>query len=127
MINKKSNIVISIPLVWSIRNFILSGVIEKLEHHYNIFYFIPENVKEILTHYNISEEKIIPIPSIELGKISKILFAIQNAIFQNKYNINSYSIFNRSNVKQSKNLKSKLFSIAVIFFSFPIFKSIQII
>ena len=92
--NKKSNIVISIPLVWSIRNFILSGIIEKLEPHYNIYYFIPENVKEILTHYNICEEKIIPVPALEVGKMSKILFSIQSAIFQNKYIfIPRYSFF----------------------------------
>ena len=122
--NKKSNIVISIPLVWSIRNFILSGIIEKLEPHYNIYYFIPENVKEILTHYNICEEKIIPVPALEVGKMSKILFSIQSAIFQNKYKISSYNVFNSGYKKKSKSLKSKLFSFLVIVFSFHFLKKI---
>ena len=124
MTNKKPNIVISIPLVWSIRNFILSGVINKLENHYNIYYFIPEDVKEILSYYNISEEKIISVPPIELTKMSQRLFSIQRVIFQNKYNISTYGVFNRFNKKRSRSLKSKLFSFAVIFFSFYFFKNI---
>ena len=118
--NKKPNIIITVPLVWSVRNFILSGIKEDLENYYNIYYFIPANVKEVLLKYNISSEKIFPSTNFERSKTSKILFSIQRSVFQNIFKISSYNIFNKSQNKKS--IKSKLFYFLVLLFSIKVFK-----
>jgi len=125
LINKKPNIIISVPLVWSVRNFILSGIKDDLENYYNIYYFIPANVEEVLLRYNISSEKIFSTPDINRSKISKILYSMQKAVFQNIFKISTYSIFNKpqfAQYKKSKNFKLKLYYFLVALFSIKIFK-----
>jgi hypothetical protein len=51
MVKPKPNIVISLPLVWSIRNFLLSGVADSLAAKYNIYYAVDDNNKKILLEY----------------------------------------------------------------------------
>jgi len=51
MTDPKPNIVISLPLVWSIRNLIVSGITEKLSLKYNIFFAVDESNRSFLQAY----------------------------------------------------------------------------
>lgn len=71
-------IIISLPLVWSVRNFILSGVTEELSKRYEIFYAVECSARPMLTAYNIPDEKII---EIKKGKKFRVLSEILRTAF----------------------------------------------
>jgi hypothetical protein len=56
---EKESIIISIPLVWGIRNIILSGIRDGLEQKYNVFFAVPEIGVEGIKKYGIKDQNII--------------------------------------------------------------------
>ncbi len=54
----KPTLIVSIPLVWSFRNFIRSGIIENLSQEYRVIIALPETGKENLKNEGISDEDI---------------------------------------------------------------------
>lgn len=82
MFQKHQKIIISIPLVWTVRNFILSGITKDLSNRYDIFYAVESSARPLLSHYSIPEEKIV---EIKQGKRISILSDILRVAFYLKY------------------------------------------
>ena len=85
---KKRNIIVSIPLVWGIRNFILSGINKELESKYNIYYCIPIEEKSSLEKYGVDPKNIIinkPLrKNYTLKRLNYILCEIHNRLYPTK-------------------------------------------
>lgn len=77
------NIIISLPLVWSIRNFILSGITKILSEKYEIYYAVTHDNRSLLLQYNIPEDHII---SIKQGKKISPLFNLLKRAYLKRYN-----------------------------------------
>lgn len=74
----KPNIIISLPIVWSIRNVFYSGLNDELLLKYNIYYIVPKEGKALLSEqFLIPSDKILlypkPISSLLKGIISNSL------------------------------------------------------
>lgn len=65
----KTKIIISIPLVWSVRNFILSGITDQLEQFFEIYYAIPEVGKASMLERGIPNEKLLLLKGRKLSKV----------------------------------------------------------
>jgi len=58
---KRPAIVISVPLVWSVRNVLRSGLAELLERDFDIIYAVPPEGRELMRSEGVDEENIWPL------------------------------------------------------------------
>ncbi len=61
MVSSKPNIIISLPLVWSIRNFVVSGITDVLSARFNIYYAVDETNRSVIKHYIREPNKLITV------------------------------------------------------------------
>ena len=89
----KRNIIVSIPLVWGIRNIILSGINKELESKYNIYYCIPIEGKSSLEKYGVDPKNIIINKPVRKNYTLKWLTYILREIHNRLYPTKSRKIF----------------------------------
>jgi hypothetical protein len=112
--SSKRNIIVSLPLVWGVRNFIISGLREILEETFDIYYCIPETAKESLVRYGINAKNIVINQPVQKSFLQKRLDIILKKIHNSLHPTQSYKIF-QEHILTSKNSGSfKLLTINTI-------------
>jgi hypothetical protein len=106
LVNKR-NVIISIPLVWGIRNFILSGLGEELEKYFHVYYCIPSEAIETLKLYNIDSDKVVINKPIKRNYLLKRLHYILKVTHNNLYPTKSFKIF-QEDISTNNNSSSLL-------------------
>lgn len=102
----KKNIIILIPLVWSYRNFFLTGIINELDKKYNVYLAVPSQIKNNFKNLSWDDNKIIFLTPPVKSKLQNYLFKLIKKIHSKKHPTETEIIF--SNFHSHRNLKSKL-------------------
>lgn len=89
----KKNIIISFPIVWSIRNFILSGITEDLNDKYIIYYATSVIGKQYFLNMGIPESRILVFETPKKGKLYSIVIRLLKETFSQRYPIPENRVF----------------------------------
>lgn len=103
----KKNIVISIPTMWSVRNFIYSEFKEKVEERFNVFYLVPE-VSNLQAFFKSYGEKVIFYPIQKFSSFEDILYIALKYKSLSIDSLKNNHEFFRSYLKPPNVLKAKL-------------------
>lgn len=102
MTNPKPNIIISIPLVWSYRNFIINGICEQLQGKFTVFYAIPKVAEATFLENGILQEHLIINEVSVQSKLQIYFFRILKSAFLIKNPVNTGNIFKKLKPKSNK-------------------------
>lgn len=114
-------IIVSIPLVWGIRNFILSGITEQLQREYEIFYAIPEIGKSYLSHSGVPAERLIILKSQKYTAIQRWCSLILHKSHRKRFPSASDEVFKPIIEPARRSLKGQLINFASLIFRLPFF------
>lgn len=125
---KSDTIIISIPSVWAIRNFIISGLLTELEKKYRVVVSTNKPCGELLKTYGITD--IIVVGKTKGGKLSQFIFTIlQKAFtFRNKiYSVNNLRVktINKSYSRYSQLINAIASALAFFVTKFYLFDAIE--
>ena len=121
MTNSKPNIIISIPLVWSYRNFIINGICLQLQDKFTVFYFIPKVAEATFLENGINQEYLIITEVSGQNKLQTYFFRILKSAFLKRFPVNTSRIFKNLKPKSNKFSTLKeifLYKITSLFFVF---------
>lgn len=102
MTNPKPNIIISIPLVWSYRNFIINGICKQLQDKFTVFYAIPKVAEATFLENGILQEHLIIHEVSVQSKLQIYFFRILKSAFLIKNPVNTENIFKNLKPKSNK-------------------------
>lgn len=109
------NIIISFPLVWSIRNFILSNITEELSKEFNIYFATPPVGKQYFIGIGIPESKIIILENTKKSRYHSFIFKILKEAFSLRYPIPENDVFTLKTKNRKKTiLKMKDFVFKIL-------------
>lgn len=91
----KKKIIISLPVVWGIRNYIISGICDELEKRYIIYYAIPEVAVIAFIKRGISKDRILILENRVGSSLQRYLFRILKQVFEKRYSVNTMHIFKK--------------------------------
>lgn len=117
----KRNIIISIPLVWGIRNFVLSGIAQSLVKEYKIFYAIPEVGKGYMKRLGVSEDSLIILKSQQYTRLQRWCSSILHKSHRKRFPTASDVVFKPIIEPAKKTLRHHIINVASIIFKRPIF------
>jgi hypothetical protein len=105
---EKKNIIISIPLVWSYRNFIINGIGEELEREYEVYYAIPPVALETFEGLGYERAKLLVLEKEANHVLQVYLFRILKKAFSKRFPVNTTDIFGKLRNKANSNLKTRM-------------------
>ncbi len=117
----KENIIISIPLVWGVRNFILSGIVLQLEKQYEIFYAIPEVGKAYMVQSGIPETRLVILKSQKYTALQRLCSQILHKSHRKRFPTASDDVFKPLNEPLKRGLRNYLVVSAALIFRIPFF------
>jgi hypothetical protein len=121
MIVPKKRIIISIPLVWGIRNFILSGIVLQLEKEYEIFYAIPEIGEAYMVRSGIPAARLVILKSQKYTALQRWCSQILHKSHRKRFPTASDEVFKPLNETAKRGLKTYLIGVVSLIFRLPIF------
>lgn len=101
---EKQTIIISIPTVWAIRNFILSGILSELEKRYRVVVASSESCGLLLKKYEISD--LLIVNKVQIGKFSGFIFSILQKAFSKKKRTISVNSVRNATINKNESLFS---------------------
>lgn len=90
---RKDPIILSIPLVWGIRNFILSGIVEELEKRYEVYFAVPDVGRDYMVKLGIAEDRLIFIRSQRYSSIQRFISKLIHKTHKRRYPTESDRVF----------------------------------
>jgi CDP-Glycerol:Poly(glycerophosphate) glycerophosphotransferase len=117
----RSKIIISIPLVWGIRNFILTGITQELERRFEIFYAIPEIGKAYMVRSGISVEQLIILKSQKYTALQRWCSLILHKSHRKRFPTASDEVFKPLIEPAKQGLRSYLVDSAALIFRWLFF------
>jgi hypothetical protein len=119
MSNKRC-IILSLPIVWGIRNFLISGIAKELESSYDVYYGVPEVGKEYMLNIGVPEERLLMLKSQEMRGLQLLCFLVLRAAHRRRFPTSSDEVF-KSLTKRKKGIfQHYLVNFASVIFSIPI-------
>jgi hypothetical protein len=118
---ESKSIIISIPLVWGIRNFILSGIAQQLEKEYEIFYAIPEIGKAYMVRSGIPARRLVILKSQKYTALQRWCSMILHKSHRKRFPTASDEVFKPLNETAKRGLKAYLIETASQIFWLPFF------
>lgn len=119
--SKTKSIIVSIPLVWGIRNFILSGITQQLDKKYEIFYAIPEIGKSYMLRSGISSERLIILKSQKYTTLQRWCSLILHKSHRKRFPTASDEVFRPLTEPARPGLRGYIISMASVVFRLPLF------
>ena len=132
--SSKQNIVVTLPLVWGVRNFILTGLHDIVEQKYNVYYCVPSVAAESLLRYGISRNNIIINKPVTKSYLQKRMDVVLKKIHNSLHPTKSFNIFQQHNTNSfsSRSLKLSVIklletTLVVLCSNKPLFKLLTMI
>ena len=117
----KDKIIISIPLVWGIRNFILSGIADELRKHYDIYYAVPPIGEAYMLGINIPQDRLLILKSQQYTALQRWCSLILHKAHKKRFPTASDEVFKPLIEPPRRTVRSYIVSIASILFRLPFF------
>ncbi len=117
--SSKRAIIVSIPLVWGIRNFILSGITKRLAERYDVFYAVPEIGKAYMLSIGVWESHLIMLRSQRYSVLQRLCSKLLHKSHRKRFPTASDEVFKPLTEPMKKGVIERSTSIGSYIFQIP--------
>jgi len=108
----RNRVVISLSVVWSVRNVLCSGLFRELEKYYDVSFIVPEHGVDTMRAFGIPASSIISLTIENEGRLEVILRQILEADFVNRKPLPENAVLSR--VRKLRGLRKRFRKLVLV-------------